>query len=83
MRGDTPAFVAHAQQVSHAALLKQNLKNMHMHLNPHSAATPVLAAAAAALGNLGYHHDVNRCSIVNAGGATLLPVAVVVLHCAC
>jgi hypothetical protein len=43
----------------------------------------VLAAAAAALGNLGYHHDINRCSIVNAGGAALLPVAASVLLCAC
>ena len=49
---------------------------------PHSTATPVLAAAAA-LGNLGYHHDINRCSIVNAGGAALLPVAASVLLCAC
>ena len=38
-----------------------------MWLIRNSTTPPVLAAAAAAIGNLGYHHDLNRCAIVDAG----------------
>ncbi len=38
----------------------------------------MLAAAAAALGNLGYHHDINRCAIVDAGGMVVVVAVVAV-----
>jgi hypothetical protein len=72
--------VAHPQQVFSHTTPPLSLKTSilfcipthHHSLKQSSVTAPVLAAAAAALGNLGYHHDINRCSIVDLGGTVMV-----------